>query len=238
MKQRSRRAPAVVQDRTAGVSRPKPELCPPPAGQARSAGTSLIFADPDAVRQRDTADPNDIGKTARAWDWCEWLRISLVAAALLAAGLVLGAKTVAQRAHAQSIHPPYAPAPPLPRAILPAAAQSQGEPTTLGAIHYFSDEHSTTVIVELQNLVFFEAHRLTGPDRIYFDLQGTRMPPGLDGKLIQVEVKETFVKKIRVAERGPGITRLVLQTTPGCDYSAMIASAPYRLIVRLHAPEQ
>jgi hypothetical protein len=63
------------------------------------------------------------------------------------------------------------------------------------------------------------------------------MPATLHGRLIQVPLTETFVRKIRVAEWKPGITRVVLETTQSCDYSAMIAPDPYRLIIKLHTPD-
>ena len=63
------------------------------------------------------------------------------------------------------------------------------------------------------------------------------MRDDLRDKVIQVNVAEGFVQKIRIAEWKPGITRVVLETKPGCAYSAMIAPDPYRLVVRLHAPE-
>jgi hypothetical protein len=242
MKRRFSHAPAAVPDQATGVSSPQPELCPPPAARKpRPAGAGLIFDDvysaSDATWQSEAAEPDDIRKAAQAWEWCEWVRMSLVAAALMAAGVVMAARTMALRAHAQSVRVRYAPSLPQTRTVPPVTVANNAGPATIGAIHYQSDDNSTTVTVELQKPVFFEDHRLTQPDRVYFDLQGTQMPPALNGRLIQVEVTETFVKKIRVAERGPGVTRVVLETTPDCVYSAMIASDPYRLIVKLHAPE-
>ena len=142
---------------------------------------------------------------------------------------------MALRAHAQSVRLQNAVASSPGRPAQPAAVPTG--PATVGAIHYWSDDNSTTVTVDLGALVFFDAQRLTGPDRVYFDLQQTHMPAKLQGRLIQVSVGQTFVKKIRIAERGPEVTRVVLETTPNCVYSAMIAPDPYRLVVNLHAPK-
>ena len=242
MKRRFSHAPAIIPDQATGVSSLQPKLCPPPvAHKSRPAGAGLIFEGSygasDANWQSEAAEPEEIRKAAQALEWCEWVRMSLVAAALIAAGVVMAARTMALHAHAQNVPVKYTTSPPQTRAVPPAPVANNANPATLGAIHYQSDDRSTTVTVELDKPVFFEDHRLTGPDRVYFDLQGTQMPPALDGRLIQVDVTETFVKKIRVAERGPGVTRVVLETTPNCVYSAMIASDPYRLIVNLHGPE-
>lgn len=163
--------------------------------------------------------------------------MSLLAAALLAAGIALAAKTFQQHAHVQAIRMRFEPAPSSSPASSLSEAGKNGGSAAIGSIHYWSDDNSTTVTVSLPGLVLFAAHRLTGPDRVYFDLQGAPLPAALHGKLIQVPLTETFVRRIRIAERGPGITRVVLDTTRSCDYSAMIAPAPYRLIIKLHAPQ-
>jgi hypothetical protein len=232
MKRRLRHASSAVPKRAARNSRPRPELWPLPALKP-PAGPALIFAADDASAKAWHTDAADIGQKARLWAWCEWLRLSLVAAAVITATFVLTAKTVAQRTYARTVRLQNALSASQARPAQPAAIPSA--PATVGAIHYWSDDHSTTVTVDLGALVFFDAQRLTGPDRVYFDLQTTRMPAKLQGKLIQVSVEQTFVKKIRVAERGPDVTRVVLETTPNCVYSAMIAPDPYRLVVNLHA---
>jgi hypothetical protein len=166
----------------------------------------------------------EVSRTAEVWGWCEWLRISLLLAALTAAALAMGPRAIAQRAQAQ------APRPLDPPALAPAAAPGTA---AIGAIHYWSDDRSTTVSVDLPGLVVFAGHRLTGPDRVYFDLQGTEMPADLQGRVIQVPMEETLVRRIRVAQWKPGVTRVVFETTRSCDYSAMIAPNPYRLVVKL-----
>jgi hypothetical protein len=231
MKRRLRHASSAVPKSTARNARSRPELCRPPAKPP--AGPALIFGADDLSGKAWHSDAADLGKAAHLWAWCEWLRLSLVAAAVITAAFVLTAKTVAQHTYARSLRLQNAPSS-SPRPAQPGA--NPAAPATVGAIHYWSDDNSTTVTVDLGSLVFFDAQRLTGPDRVYFDLQNTRMPAKLQGRLIQVAVGQTFVKKIRVAERGPDVTRVVLEITPNCVYSAMIAPDPYRLVVDLHAP--
>ncbi len=236
MKYRLSCVPAVIPD---GVPASDPaELCPPPARKQIPAASGLIFQGRlsafDIHQPGASPESGDICRTAEVWGWYEWLRISLVAAALIAAALVVAARTMAERAQAQGIRlqsPPLSQAATLPQ---PLTEASNTGPETVGSIHYWSDDSSTTVTIDLQKLVFFDAHRLTEPDRVYFDLQSTQLPLELQRRLIQVDVAETFVRKIRMAERGPGVTRVVLETTPNADYSAMIAPDPYRLVIKLH----
>ena len=233
VKHRLSRAPATVRDQTSRPPRPQPELCPPAATSKYSpAGPGLLFRNPSWQ-----TDISGIRKTAQVLGWCEWVRISLLAAALMAGGIALAPKTFRQHARVPvaptGSEPAFSssPAPPL------SSADKNGGAAAIGTINYWSDDNSTTVAVSLPALVAFAAHRLTGPDRVYFDLQGAPMPAALHGRLIQVPLTETFVRKIRVAEWKPGITRVVLETTQSCDYSAMIAPDPYRLIIKLHAPD-
>jgi AMIN domain len=229
MKRRPRHASSAIPKPR--HSRPRPELWPVPVKPP--AGPTLIFGAEGAAGKAWHSDVAEIGQTARVWAWCEWLRLSLVAAAVITAAFVLTAQTVAQRTYARSVRLQNAPS----STARPQPAAVSTGPATVSAIHYWSDDNSTTVTVDLGALVFFDAQRLTGPDRVYFDLQQTRMPASLNGRLIQVAVGQTFVKKIRVAERGQDVTRVVLETTPNCVYSAMIAPDPYRLVVNLHAPK-
>lgn len=233
VKHRLSRVPADVQAQTHRPARPQPELCPKSAaGKYVPAGPGLLFRNPSW--QNDTSG---MRKAAQVWGWCEWVRMSLLGAALLAAGIALAPKTFRQHAHVQVTGTRYEPAlSSNPGSPLSGAGKNGGS-AAIGSINYWSDDNSTTVTISLPGLVAFAAHRLTGPDRIYFDLQGVPLPAGLQGRLIQVPLTELFVRKIRVAEWKPGITRVVLETTQSCGYSAMIAPAPYRLVIKLHAPD-
>lgn len=237
MKYRLSCVPAVIEDGISGAEQSSTELSPA-ARKTIPAGVGLIFNGAitgcDGHPRGASRDFDDICRTAQVWGWYEWVRISLVAAALIAAALVMAARTMAQREQAQS-HLPSAPVSQHAAVAQLLTGDSNAVPETVGTIHYWSDDDSTTVTIDLQKLVFYEAHRLTDPDRVYFDLQSTQMPEDLQRRLIQVDLAETFVRKIRMAERGPGVTRIVLETTPNCDYSAMIAPDPYRLVIKIHA---
>ncbi len=161
--------------------------------------------------------------------------MSLLAAALMAAGIALAAKSSREHAHVQVTRTKYEPVFSSGPASPLSGAGKNGGSAAIGTINYWSDDSSTTVTVSLPGMAAFAAHRLTRPDRVYFDLQGAPMPAALHGRLIEVPLTETFVRKIRIAERGPGVTRLVLETEHNCDYSAMIAPDPYRLIIKLRA---
>jgi N-acetylmuramoyl-L-alanine amidase len=106
-----------------------------------------------------------------------------------------------------------------------------GLPRVTG-IRHSSSADSNTVIVDLQDQVQYEAHRLNNPDRIYIDLHDTGLAPGLFGKTI--EVKEALLTRVRIAQPVRGVTRVVLETRGASDFSVRLESNPYRLVVEVH----
>jgi N-acetylmuramoyl-L-alanine amidase/putative methionine-R-sulfoxide reductase with GAF domain len=97
-------------------------------------------------------------------------------------------------------------------------------------IRHWSSADSTTVVLDLQDQVQYEAHRLTGPDRIYFDLHDTGLAPEL-GKTI--DVGDGLLSRIRMAQPEPNTTRIVLETKGGSNFSVSLEPNPYRLVVQV-----
>jgi N-acetylmuramoyl-L-alanine amidase/putative methionine-R-sulfoxide reductase with GAF domain len=98
-------------------------------------------------------------------------------------------------------------------------------------IQYSSLADSTTVVLNLEDQVQYEAHRLANPDRIYFDLHDTQLASNLAWK--SIEVDDALVKRIRVAQPVTGMTRIVLETTAHADFSVSLEPNPYRLVVEV-----
>jgi N-acetylmuramoyl-L-alanine amidase len=86
-------------------------------------------------------------------------------------------------------------------------------------------------VIDLQDQVQYEAHRLANPERIYFDLHDTTLAAGLSGKTIAVD--DVFLVRVRVAQPSPGITRVVLETKASSNYSVSLEQHPYRLVVEI-----
>jgi len=98
-------------------------------------------------------------------------------------------------------------------------------------IRHWSSADSSTVVLDLQDQVQYEAHRLATPDRIYFDLHDTALPPELAGKIIDVD--DALLTRIRVAQPVPGMTRVVLETRGNSNFSVSLEPNPYRLVVEV-----
>ena len=145
-------------------------------------------------------------------------------------------------------------APQLQTTSQPATAVPDGASTTLGSllsdsspapeqdalrgvlpqitgIRHWESEDSSTVVIDLQDQVQYEVHRLTSPERIYFDLHDTALAQSLNGKTI--EVGDQLLARIRVAQPFPGVSRIVLETRGVSNFSVGLEPNPYRLSIEI-----
>jgi N-acetylmuramoyl-L-alanine amidase/putative methionine-R-sulfoxide reductase with GAF domain len=114
----------------------------------------------------------------------------------------------------------------------PATPQELSKFPRVTGIRHWSSAASSTVVLDLEDQVQYEAHRLAGPDRIYFDLRDTQLAPELIAK--SIEVGDTFVSRIRMAQPVAGMTRIVLETKANSTFSVSLEPNPYRLVVEVH----
>jgi N-acetylmuramoyl-L-alanine amidase len=112
---------------------------------------------------------------------------------------------------------------------VPAAAE--GSTAQLTGIRHWSSDQSSTVVIDLQDHVQYEAHRLTNPERIYFDLHDITIAPGLNK---DVAIEDALLVRVRVAQPKDGITRVVLETKGSPNFSVSLQQSPYRLVVEVH----
>lgn len=110
-----------------------------------------------------------------------------------------------------------------------AAADISGA-TLINGIRHWSSDDSSTVVIDLGDQVQYEAHRLSDPPRIYFDLHQTRIAPGVDRS---VEIDDALLVRVRVALTTPDVTRVVLETKGPANFSVSLDPSPYRLVVEL-----
>ena len=103
-------------------------------------------------------------------------------------------------------------------------------PLVTGVRHWESGD-STTVAIDLQDEVQYEVHRLSDPERIYFDLHDTVLAAGLSGKTI--EVGDPLLVRIRIAQPVPGVSRIVLETKDASNFSVSLEQNPFRLVASI-----
>lgn len=118
-----------------------------------------------------------------------------------------------------------------PQAASPANSQELAKFPRVTGIRHWSSADSSTVVLDLQDQVQYEAHRLTSPNRIYFDLHDTVLAPDLSAT--NIEIGDALLNRVRVAQPLPGMTRVVLETRGDSNFSVSLETNPYRLVVEI-----
>jgi N-acetylmuramoyl-L-alanine amidase len=120
---------------------------------------------------------------------------------------------------------------------LPEAAENKSATLSkITGVRHWSSSAGSTVVIDMDDQVPYEIHRLMSPERIYFDLHDTALSPDLNGKTM--EVGDTSLTRVRVAQLSTGVTRIVLDTKGGSNFSVSMESSPYRLVVELHGGDK
>jgi N-acetylmuramoyl-L-alanine amidase len=120
-----------------------------------------------------------------------------------------------------------------PMHVARTTAKRHGQMAQVTGIRHWSTPNYTRVAIDLGDDVTYEAARVPNPDRIYFDLHGTRLAQELVGKSFTV-TDDGFLKKIRAAQFSNDMTRVVLDVNDVTEYSAFLLPNPYRLIIDIH----
>jgi N-acetylmuramoyl-L-alanine amidase/putative methionine-R-sulfoxide reductase with GAF domain len=130
-----------------------------------------------------------------------------------------------------------------PPAALPAPSATSNAPvpgkpagpTLVSGIRHWSTDGASTVVVDLQDPIQYEAHRLPDPERIYFDLLDTTLAPGLNGRII--DVNDGLIGRVRMAQLSENVTRVVLDTKLGSRFAVSLEQNPYRLEIEVRGAE-
>jgi N-acetylmuramoyl-L-alanine amidase len=99
-------------------------------------------------------------------------------------------------------------------------------------LRVWSSSDSTRVVIETTGAFTFSADRAVNPDRLFFDIQGSRARAYRRG-LHTHAVRDSLVHRIRIAEYQPGIGRIVFDLAQSAEYSVSTLTNPDRLIIEL-----
>jgi N-acetylmuramoyl-L-alanine amidase/putative methionine-R-sulfoxide reductase with GAF domain len=117
----------------------------------------------------------------------------------------------------------------------PEPVAKPGSVPEVTGIRNWSAADSSTVVIDLEDQVQYEAHTLSNPERIYFDLHDTKIPAALVNKIVVLD-NDPFLKRIRMAQPVEGVTRIVLETKGAAEFTVSLDPNPYRLNVEVHKP--
>ena len=99
----------------------------------------------------------------------------------------------------------------------PATPQELSKFPRVTGIRHWSSADTSTVVLDLEDQVQYEPGHLSNPDRVYFDLRDTQLVAELQGK--SLDVGDTLLSRIRMAQPVPGMTRVVLEAKGGATLS-------------------
>jgi len=109
------------------------------------------------------------------------------------------------------------------------APARKADPTRVVGIRHWTTPEYTRVAIDLDQGVKYESQRIDQPDRIFFDLFGTKLDAKLLGKTL--DVGDGLVKRIRISQFKPGETRIVLEVDGAPDFAATLLDNPPRLAI-------
>jgi N-acetylmuramoyl-L-alanine amidase len=115
-----------------------------------------------------------------------------------------------------------------------AAEADDTEHAKVTAVRFWSLAGVTRIAIESTGEFHFHVDRLRNPERIFFDLVGTRPDAAVSGKGHIITVGDRYLRQIRVAETQHGVTRVVLDLVSNADFTTSQLENPDRLIVELH----
>ena len=126
---------------------------------------------------------------------------------------------------------------------LPASDTKQGAPEEnsdldgsgpeVSRIRTWNADTYTRIVIDVGAKVKYQAARISGPDRIYFDIEGAKLSSALLRKPVDLD-SGGFLKTVRIAQNHSGIVRVVLEVNHVTDYSVFLLPDPYRLVVDVY----
>ncbi len=108
------------------------------------------------------------------------------------------------------------------------------EPHRVTAVRFWSLTGVTRIAIETDGDFQVKSDRLSEPDRLFFDLIGTKPVLGRKG-MTTIPVSDRLIRQIRVAEPQQNVTRVVLDLETSVESTISRLDNPSRLIVELRA---
>ena len=100
---------------------------------------------------------------------------------------------------------------------------------TVRAINRTAMPDGIRVSIEMDREVLFRQERLDNPKRLFFDLRGAYLSPGLRAK--NLNFNDDMVKEIRLGRQPENTTRVVMDLEGVDTYSVFTLYNPYRVVV-------
>jgi N-acetylmuramoyl-L-alanine amidase len=96
-------------------------------------------------------------------------------------------------------------------------------------LRFWSGESSTRVVLDVEKQVRFRSDRIANPDRLWIDLEGTRLHPNLVNR--SFPVGDGLLEQVRIGQNKDDVVRVVLDFKDVKDHSIFYLENPLRLVV-------
>ena len=114
-------------------------------------------------------------------------------------------------------------------------AETAGELVTVRSVRFWSLGQTTRVAIELSGETKYRYDRLHNPERLFLDVLESKSAVG--AKSLQViRVGDRLVKQVRVGQKDPRTTRVVLDLEGPAEHEISQLANPNRIIVEVRAP--
>jgi N-acetylmuramoyl-L-alanine amidase len=114
-------------------------------------------------------------------------------------------------------------------AVPAASSAAANDRATLASIERTVMASGIRVTIELDREVQYLEQRLSGPARVFFDLQNVQTLPELKDKVLNYT--SDVVNKIRVGRHPDNVVRVVLDLEDVANYSVFTLYSPFRIVV-------
>ncbi|MBV9745176.1 MAG: AMIN domain-containing protein, partial [Acidobacteriia bacterium] len=107
------------------------------------------------------------------------------------------------------------------------------QPYSVTAVRHWTVGGVTRIAIQVTGEFEVRSDRLHNPERVYFDIHDARPLFENRRRFYSEEVDDPLLKRMRVAETTPGVTRLVLELADGVEATPSQLSNPHRLMIEL-----
>lgn len=115
---------------------------------------------------------------------------------------------------------------------------AQATDSRIEAIRFWSFGDVTRIAVETKGEFKIHTEQIDGPPRLFFDLSGIKPPVAHKKGVQSIQVQDSLVKQIRIAETMPGVTRIVFDLQTTVDFSSSQLGNPDRLMIEIRPKDR
>lgn len=116
--------------------------------------------------------------------------------------------------------------------LLPAFAATKSGIIQVTDLRSWSHADSTRVIIQTTGPFEYKADRAHNPERLFLDIPNSR-PWIARRRFATHEVGDKLVRRVRIAESAPGVTRVVFDLKSNADFKISRLDSPDRLVIEL-----